>query len=198
MGRYFFLAVLALVCWGCAKPAQQDKPVIAKINDYEITRDEFEQEFKDSYFGQKDTLASRKEFLDNLVNRKLILQDAQAKGLDHDPAFLKLIEKFWEQSLLRVGLERKARENSSKIFVSDKSVEDVYQKMLKEKKTNKPYSEMYNQIKWEITKLMEAQAMAKWVDELRRNAEVKIKYNMLEPAEAVRAQEQGQASKDTR
>lgn len=180
MKKCLMFVFLVIFFAGCTKAPSDEKMVMVKIHNYEITKDEFEQEFRDSYFSRNDTLEARKEFLDNLVNRKLILQEAQKKGMDKDEKFLKLIEKFWEQSLLRVALEQKARENAGRIFVSDKAVEEVYQSMVKEKKITKPYAEVYNQIKWEITKLMEAQAMAKWVAELRKGAEVRIKYNLLD------------------
>ncbi len=188
MKRLLFLIAVALFSAGCCKAPDTKQPIIVKIGNYEITKAEFEQEFKDSYFAANDTLESRKEFLDNLVNRKLILQDAQAKGLDKDPKFLKLIEKAWEQAVLRVALEKKARENAGKIFVSDKSINEVYQDMVKEKKTDKSLAEMYNQIKMEITKLMEAQAMAKWVSALRENVEIRIKYNLLDNPERANPQ----------
>jgi hypothetical protein len=180
MKRTVFLVLLLIFSAGCTKSPGSKEPVIVKIGNYEITKSEFEQEFRDSYFAVNDTLESRKEFLDNLVNRKLILQDAQAKGLDKDPGFLKMIEKAWEQAVLRVALEKKARENASKIFVSEKSINEVYQDLVREKKTDKTLPEMYNQIKMEITKLMEAQAMAKWVANLRESVEIRIKYNLLD------------------
>jgi len=81
-----------------------------KINNYEISQAEFEQEFKDSSFSALDTPQSRKDFLANLVDRILILQDAQREGLDKDPKFLKIVEKFWAQSLLRLAIEKKSKE----------------------------------------------------------------------------------------
>ena len=105
-----FLAVLlCIVAAGCA-PRAPEKDVVAKINNYEITKDKFEAEFKDSIYGQVDTPEAREEFLNNLIERKLILQDAQRKGLDKQPEFLKRIEKFWEQSLLKVALDQKTGE----------------------------------------------------------------------------------------
>lgn len=180
MKKIVFLILLIIFSAGCTKSPNVKHPTIVKIGDYEISKDEFEREFRDSYYAANDSLESRKDFLDNLVNRKLILRDAQRQELDKDPKFLALIEKAWEQLLLRVVLEKKARQIGGKIFVSDKSINEVYQNLVKEKKTDKTYAEMYNQIKLEITKLMEAQAMAKWVGGLRENIEIRIKYNLLD------------------
>ena len=104
-----------LFVFGCGVNQCQSKKavVLAKVNNYEITRVEFEEEFRRSRFGLADTLESRRQFLNNLINQKLILQEAQKEGLDKDPGFLKLIERFWEQSLLKITLDKKSREFTS-------------------------------------------------------------------------------------
>jgi PBP1b-binding outer membrane lipoprotein LpoB len=108
MKRYLSLLFVILLLTGCSRsPAQKD--ILAKVNNYEITRSEFEDEFKVSPYGKTDTPASRKEFLDTLIDRKLILQYAEQKGYDKEKGFLKLIERFWEQSLLKVALDKKTR-----------------------------------------------------------------------------------------
>ncbi|MFA5096080.1 MAG: SurA N-terminal domain-containing protein [Candidatus Omnitrophota bacterium] len=103
---FLALSVFLAGCY-CRGKSQE---IAVKVNDYEISATEFEQEFKDSNFGRTDTAQSRKDFLDNLVNRILILQDAQEQGLDKDPKFLKMVEKFWAQSLLRLAIEKKNKE----------------------------------------------------------------------------------------
>lgn len=177
--RLFLLAIL-LSAAGCTRGGSEEKQdLLAKINNYEVTREEFEREFKDSSFGRADTLESRKEFLDNLINRKLILQDAQARGLDKDKDFLRLIERFWEQSLLKIALDRKTKEVSGAVFVSDKAVEDVYNKLAGEGKADRPYAKMYSQIKWELTRAKQSQMMDAWVSSLRKKAEIKVNQDLL-------------------
>ncbi len=179
---------IPLVLWGlvfiaaagCGSGINRNKVILVKINNYEIAKEEFEERFKESYFSHNDTLESRKEFLDYLINCKLILQDAQEKGLDKDKDFLKMIEKFWEQSLLKLTLDKKAKELVGSVVVSDKIVEQAYQEMLKDGKADKPYDQMYGRIKWDITKRKESQVMDDWTTQLRRNAQIKINYDLLE------------------
>lgn len=102
------LAVMFIA--GCACPLPKDEKVLAKINNYEITPEEFEEQFKESPYARDNTLEARKDFLKVLIGRKLILQDAQAKGLDKEKEFLKMIERFWEQSLLKLALQTKSQE----------------------------------------------------------------------------------------
>lgn len=107
--KIIFLFVIMFLA-GCACPLPKDKKILAKINNYEITLNEFEQQFSESPYAKDNTSESRKDFLKVLIGRKLILQDAQAKGMDKEKEFLKMIERFWEQSLLKLALQHKSQE----------------------------------------------------------------------------------------
>ncbi len=86
--------------------------VVARVGTYVITKAEFEQAYKNSSSAlQKDPLY-RRAFLNNMIDQKLILLDAERRGLDHDPRFLKMVENFWQQSLLTIALQEKAKEGT--------------------------------------------------------------------------------------
>ena len=179
MKKYLFLLSILILVIGCNRQPTEEKPILVKINSYQISAEEFEEEFNQSPQGRNDTLESRKEFMDYLINRKLILQEAQAKGMDKNRDFLKMIERFWEQSLVKLALEKKFKEIASFISVSDKVIEETYQTMFDEGKTEKSYEEMYNQIKWDIIKQKQAELMDEWISGLRKKADIKINYNLL-------------------
>ncbi|MFH1441006.1 MAG: SurA N-terminal domain-containing protein [Candidatus Omnitrophota bacterium] len=173
----FYLIIIFVIC-GC-QPKKDTSPVLAKINNYEITAAEFEREFRDSNFAKNNTLESRKEFLNYLIDRKVILQDAQKKGLDKEDAFLESVERFWEQSLLKSALEREAKKLAGRAVVNDETIKKAYEEMFKEGQTDKTYEQMYEQIKREITKRKEAQLMNEWLVQLRKNTTVEINYAEL-------------------
>lgn len=173
------MSILILLLCACAKKPVKEKLVLARINNYEITEDQFEADFKGSPYARIDTLESRKEFLANLINQKLILQDAQRNNLDKEGAFLKLIEKFWEQSLLKLAVERKSKEIAGGAAVSDKEIEERYEKLLEEGKPYRTYEQAYSQIKWEIAKEKETQIMDSWIEELRKQAKIAIDDDLL-------------------
>jgi len=125
MRKYLIIILAVLMIAGC-KCQAKDEQVLAKINNYEITKQEFDEEFKDSAYGVSDTEGSRKSFLDNLINRKLVLQEAERQGLDKDRAFLKSIERFWEQSLLKIMLDKKSKNISVLKGAGKKETEDAY------------------------------------------------------------------------
>jgi len=104
---------------GCSSSSTKDKKILAKINNYEITLDEFQEQFKESSYSRDSSAESKKEFLKVLIGRKLILQDAERKGLDKKKEFLNMIERFWEQSLLKLALQDKSQEISGSIGIKD-------------------------------------------------------------------------------
>ena len=106
------LCLIALVFFlGCqSKPAEK---VVVKIGDYVVTREEFDDAFKSSSYGAHDDPVSRQAFLQNMINQKLIILDAQARGLDKDKDFLRMIQNFWEQSLVTVALQSKTKEGGN-------------------------------------------------------------------------------------
>lgn len=164
---------------GCGQPSGEKPKLVARINNYEIGLEEFEGGFKESPYGVTDTLESRTEFLNTLINKKLILQDAELRNLDKDKAFLAMIERFWEQSLLKMALEKKSREIAGLVSVNDRMVQERYQKMLSEGRADKPYDSVYNQIKWELTQEQESQLMNEWMDQLHKKAKIKVNYDLL-------------------
>lgn len=178
MNKIILVLIMSVFIMGCSCH-DEPKHMAIKINNYQISGEEFEREFNDSSFGRFDTRESRKEFLDNLVDRILILQDAQKRGLDNDPQFLKMVEKFWMQSLLKLALEKKTGEVAGALPVEDREVEEAYQIMLKEGKASKPYKDMYRQIKQDIISKNESRLMNDWLAQLHKNADIRINKDLI-------------------
>jgi hypothetical protein len=177
--RRCLIILLSFFIFGCLSKPQGKTPVLAKINNYEISKQEFEEDFKESSFARTNTLDSKKEFLDSLINRKLIMQEAQRQGLDKNPNFLRMIERFWEQSLLKQALEQRSIEIAGSVIVNDKEVEEAYKQMLAEGKTNKPYEQVYDQLKWELARNKQSRALNNWVFKLRKRAKISVDYELL-------------------
>jgi peptidyl-prolyl cis-trans isomerase C len=165
---------------GCAKRPSENKPILASINDYTITKDEFEEKFRNSPYATSDSAESRAAFLNNLINRKLVLQDAHKKGLDADPAFLKSVESFWEQSLLKLTLNKKSQEVAASTQVSDAEVREAYDAMAKDSTAKQPpYEEIYAQLKRDIMRHKESKTMNDWIISLRKEAAIKVNKTLL-------------------
>lgn len=177
-------AVIGLLCLlvfasaGCSK-SEKDKQVLVKVNNYEISVEEFNEEFADSPYAMNDTPENRKKFLDGLINRKLILQEAQKLGYDKDARFLKLIERFWEQSLLRVALENKSKEIAGTSAVSEAEIQVAYEKMVRDGATEKPLDDIHKNVKWELQRKKESNLMDVWMQKLQAGSVIRTNEKLL-------------------
>ena len=149
-------------------------PTAVKINNYTLTAGEFEESFHE-YEMNEDTPKNRANFLNNLITRKLLLEEAQRQGLDTQKDFLHSIENFWEQSLLKLVVDQKVKEISKNITVTESEIEAAYQKWAQENPgTPKPLQEVRSLIEWRTRKAKEAQAMEQWNNDLIQKSDVKI------------------------
>ncbi|MBF0485352.1 MAG: hypothetical protein HQL16_02440 [Candidatus Omnitrophica bacterium] len=177
--KYFLLTVMILAILGCGK-ATPPKNIVAQVNDYQISLEEFELNFLQSpYASRNDLFEARKDYLESLINQKLIIQDAQKRNVDKQKEFLSSIEHFWEQSLLTIYLGMKTKEISGSVHVPQEAIRKLYDQMVKDGLTTKTYEELYPQISWQAAKDIESRKLNDWTGELRKTADVKINANLL-------------------
>ena len=160
--------------YGCAP---KDKTAV-KIGSIEITQKEFETAFKKSSNSINPAKESRKQFLQALISRKLILKEAEKMGLDKDQEFLDSVQIFWEQSLLRLMLNEKIKELSAPIMVTEPEVRAYYEQH-KAEFTGKNEADAIKQIALELFKEKQKKALDEWVGSLRKNTKIKVDYKLL-------------------
>jgi len=127
----FCLAASILVC-GCGKKADVNGKVVAKINDYKLTVDDFRDEANAAFANKYvtgDPEKAKESLLDEVILKKILLQEAQAQNFDKDRAFMKEIERYWEQALLKLLIKKKMMEFLQKTTVSEDEVKAEYEKM---------------------------------------------------------------------
>ena len=176
--RYIALLFLLICLIGCAQK-DPGKKVLARVNNYEISKEEFEQEFKASIFGAGDTPQGRREFLNHLIDQKLILQDAQERGLDKTRGFLGAIENFWEQTLLRTALEQKIEELAGSFSVTDEEIRSLYTRRIESGYFNTTFEKAAPLLRREISKNKETQALSAWIDGLHKKAKIQVNEEAL-------------------
>ena len=171
---------LCVLVFGCSQPPEEPKKMAVAINNYEITAQEFEAGFAQSPFASRtDKDQAKEDYLNNLINQKLILQDAQGKNLDKNKEFLQSIERFWEQSLLTVALNTKSKEIAGSAHVTEEETHRIYERRIKEGGYVRSYEQLYPQIKSQAQKQKESQLLNDWVESLRKTAQIKINKNVL-------------------
>jgi len=177
MKAFWVLCVLGVCVVGCQ--ARIDKsPVLARINNYEITQEEFDRQFKEFNFGREDTIEGRREFLQNLIRQKLILQSAQVDGVDTMPVFLKVIERFWEEALTRLAIDTKTRQFDGSITVSEKEIEEAYRKT-RAGGSERPSQQELDKVKSELVRIKENQMLKNWYADLYGKAKIEVDEELL-------------------
>ena len=152
ISRLVVIAVILTAVAGCAKE-KPAKEVLATIGNYSIYKEDLVSEAELYHPAYRKTV-TKEEMLDDLIKKKIMLMEAQRQGLDKKPEFLKMVQRFWEQSLLRSLLDKKSKE----ILSSLKGPEEERNKKA-------------------------AQMMQEWVDSLEKNVKVKINKEALEKIE---------------
>lgn len=179
-----FLVGLAIIfiCFifliSCAKRINEEKKVV-KINNYTLTVDEFNALYSELGFAE-DTIESKKLFLENLINRKLLLQEAQRMGLDKKKEFLRTIENFWEKSLLKIVIDEKARELYSDLTLDEKQIDEAYTQWLKDNSevVVNP-AEQRELIKKKVLRQKQSSMLNNWINGLKTQSDIEVDKETL-------------------
>ncbi len=167
--RAALLFVLLLA--GCG--VGPDSETAIYIDGLRFSPGEFKQAYKDARFAEYRGMGHR-EFLDSFITRKLILLEAEKAGLDKDPEFLRDVQRFWEQALLKAMLERKSGELARDMEVPAREVDNFYRAHKSRDFAGKNLEEVREQIRWMLFKRKQNNAVEEWVDSLRGKAVIRV------------------------
>ena len=120
----FLLVGLAPVLSGCPQQ-QQEEPVVALVNGRAITQAEFDlrwQELSDATRTRYEKDGGKRRFLDELVTRELLLQEARHRGIDRDDTIRDKTQRYKEQLVLDELLKGKLQ---SKVEITQNEL-DAY------------------------------------------------------------------------
>ncbi len=111
---------------GCGQRKDAGGKVIAQINGREIRDDEFKMRFsrlspslKSKYADEK----GKREFLEEIIKRELLLQEAKKAGIEKDKVLLDRIEEMKERLILNEFLQR---EVEGRLVTTEKELEEYY------------------------------------------------------------------------
>ena len=89
------------------------------IGDYSLYKEDFLSELS-LYPTEYRNKVPKEQLLNDVIEKKVLLLEARRQGLDRNPEFMKMVERFWEQSLLRSLLNKKSEEILSSIPGTEK------------------------------------------------------------------------------
>lgn len=174
------ILIIALSLAACGRKEGPER-IVAAINDYRMTVEDFNYESKEVLRMGKvlgDFPATKEDILDALITKEILLQEAQKEGLDKDRNFMKSMELYWEQTLIKNLLMKKSREILETVMVYEDEIADYYNKMPPDEK--KPLAEIRDDIAMRIKMKKEREFMDEWIDRLRSKARIKINKKILD------------------
>jgi hypothetical protein len=152
-------------------PPEED--IALRINDRVITREEFEELRKKRYTGE----LTEKELLNSIIEKELLIQEAKRLGIDREEPFRRSIQNFYEQSLIKILLERKLRTFDTAVkqeeieayrklagkrlnltFITGATLEDFSKGNLKKEKKEVAFTDLSRQIQFLLIGLKEGES----------------------------------------
>ena len=178
----FFLVLLTLSFFACSNGKQKDSDTLAKINNYDLSYDEFQRQLADELHFATDlklTKEVREKFLNQLIQEQLLIQEAKKLKLDRKEKFERAIERYWKSTLIKDLLERKGKELSQAILIPQEAVEAYYKKLKKSGKPIPPLAEMQDKIVRKLKEKKKLEKLKKWMADLKKKADIKINQKLL-------------------
>lgn len=184
----YFLAAASL--WlpfsSCEKQAAgtvSDKPALI-VNHLRLNQEELKQEYQTASLMRHEAPLSQgqePEWVSRLIERELLVQEAQRLGLDRQEAFMRSVERFWKEVLIKTLIERKGREIGEEAHVYEPEIEAYYKKLTEENsgKPVEPLSLLREDIRREVRRMKEMDAMEQWIAGLRERAKIVVDQESL-------------------
>jgi hypothetical protein len=178
----FPFIISLLLFFSCSVGNPDDSDVLAEVNDYKLTKREFQAQLADELEMDSDfklTREARDEFLEEIIRKEILIQEAKNLNLDKEEQFIRSIERYWEATLIKDLMERKGKEISKLIVVSQEEIIDRYNLMKESEDDLPPLEDMEASIKHDLKEMKKAKKLKEWIDNLRKNAFVRINKKIL-------------------
>ena len=127
----FLILLLSLtisVLTGCEQKGKSSSAVLVKVGKSEVTQDDFLKEVSripEWAKGQFSGKEGKEKFLDELIKRELVYQDAKKMKLDKDPEYLEKVKDFEKMTLISLILKKEVEEKAK---VDDAEVKEFFDK----------------------------------------------------------------------
>lgn len=172
------LCLCGVALTGCgtqASEAEVQKPALI-INELKLSQSELQQEQALAAATSREqhpgAAGEEPEWLGRLIERELLVQEAQRLGLDRQPDFMRTIERFWKAALIKQLVDRKAREIDAQVHVYEPDIEAFSQQFPEEFETR-------DDIARAIRTRKQAEAMDQWMAQLKGQARIVLDREAL-------------------
>jgi peptidyl-prolyl cis-trans isomerase C len=131
MKSFWASAAAVLLLAGCGQSDSGKGPVLVKVNDKSYTASQVEKELAQEarrlppeVQQHLTTKEGQKQFLDRLVRRELLIQEAERQKIEEQPEVAEQIKAFRHEVMLRTLVQK---EIGDKVSVEDKDAQEYFQ-----------------------------------------------------------------------
>ncbi len=163
-----------LTSCGPTNPGEASDTAI-QVNEVTISTKEFNDLIKLQAYSDPEMNISRetrKEFVDYLIRKELMIQEAIRLKMDRKEEFIKTIETYWESTLIRRLLDYKTAQLREKILITEEDMQAYYAQHRDE------FIDPYDQAKPGIKHVLESKALEReleaWTKGLRAGAKISV------------------------
>jgi hypothetical protein len=164
-------------------PGEQDKSeIVAKINDYSLTLDDFHHQLAAEAEFQTAAAVDinfRKNLLDQIIRKELLIQEAKKLEFDRKENFIRTIETYWEATLIRDILNFKAKEFENRVVVTKEDIVSYYEELSKQG-VLPPLSDLEEALGHEIKEKKKSEILEEWITGVKNSAKIDINQELLE------------------
>ncbi len=176
------LLLIVLSFSACAQKEEDSGKVLAKVNEFTLLQSEYkallaqEAEYEPDF---KLTRENRERFLNELIHKELLIQEAKRLKLDRREKFVRAIERYWEATLIRDLMEEKGREIGATTFITQKEIDTCDPKLYPVEKENTSPEELKVRITARLKEDKKCQRLKKWIEGLKEKADIQINKDLL-------------------
>ena len=176
---------LAAGCDSRRPGVSNEKPAVI-VNKLQLTKSDLRKELKTRVAvpyrsGVQDPANKEPEWLSQLIDRELLVQEAQRLGLNREQDFMLTVEHFWKQALIKQLISRKGREINASLHIYEPQIEAYYKKLAREKGAAiEPLSVMRKDIVRMLEEETADKAMEDWLVDLRKSAHISVDHETLQ------------------
>lgn len=175
------VVILLFFTTGCSSESEGDNDDFLQVDTFKMSEEEFNSQLKfetqvDSSFHLSEK--TRAEFMKDLIQTQLLIQEAKKLKRDEREKFRKTIERYWESTLIRDLINQKGDEIQSHTVVSEEEVTDYYN-INKDNLEKQSLSEQLPELRKKVEDEKVARKLKNWISGLKNSTKVTIKDQKL-------------------
>jgi hypothetical protein len=177
---FAFPLLMGFLC--CTQETAENQKILCRINEYKLPVDDFQAQLAEELEMDHDfklTQQAKQQFLEGLIRKELLIQEAKKRELDRKEKFVRAIERYWESTLIRDLMDLKCEEINKRTPISEEEIDARYKDMKSTDASLPARKEMYDRIKEELKEEKMTATLEVWVNDLRKNATIEINQDFL-------------------